>query len=379
MPLSIAMIGCGGMARAHLNGLIELNKHRYDFKLTSVCDTEESRTAAFAETARKEMGMQPTPYRDFRLMLEESRPDAVIIATDHRLHHVLSVPCLEAGCHVMTEKPLAITIRAGKTMIDAAERSGVILAVAEQYRRGEEQRAIKAALDAGAIGRPYMIFRQGGGVGSGIFCGTPWRHMKEDVGGGPMLDNGVHDADLFIYWLGSVEEVTAATATFESSRSGKTTTGEHATIQPTADDTGLAIVRFTNGALGQWSESWAMHGAGFGHTVIYGSEGSINDGVLNRDGEDPVDRETLIANYRQDDLFPHGITNSVTLEQLEFLECIKTGGRPEIDGKVGMEAQAICYAVYESAAAGGVPIKVQDVVSGKVDAYQRELNHSLGI
>ncbi len=201
--------------------------------------------------------------------------------------------------------------------------------------------------------------------------------MKADVGGGPMLDNGVHDADLFLYWLGKVEEVTAVTATFERTRTGTTTSGKEETIHPTADDTGLALVRFAGGALGQWSESWAMHGKSFGHTVIYGSEGSISDGTLTRDGEDVLDRDALIARYRPDALFPMGITNSVTLEQLEFFECIEKGGTPEIDGAVGLEAEAICYAVYESNAAGGVPVKVQDVLSGKVNAYQKELNDAI--
>ena len=268
-------------------------------------------------------------------------------------------------------------------MIDAAARHNRILAVAEQYRRGEEARAIKAAIDAGVIGTPYMIFRQSGGVGNSIFCGTPWRHMKADVGGGPMLDNGVHDADLFLYWIGEVDEVIALAHTFEKTRTGKITTGEVATIHPTADDTGLALVRFSNGVLGQWTESWAMHGQPFGHSIIYGSTGSINNGDLYVNGADgkPVktEREELIAQFKPAALFPMGITNAVTLEQHEFFECIQHGGAPEIDGLVGLKAEAISYAVYESSFAGGHPVKVQDVLDGTVDAYQRELNASLGL
>lgn len=383
MSLSIGMIGCGGMARGHLNGLVELHEHKYDLHLTTVCDAMESRARAFADVSQEKMASTPIVYTDYRAMLEREQLDAILIATDHRLHHVLTVPCLEAGCHVMVEKPIAITIKAGRAMMDAAARHDRILAVAEQYRRGEESRAIKAAIDAGAIGTPYMIFRQGGGVGSRIFCGTPWRHMKKDVGGGPMLDNGVHDADLFLYWLGEVEEVTAIATTFEKVRSGETTIGEHATIHPTADDTGLALIRFANGSIGQWTESWAMHGQGFGHTVIYGSRGSINNGELTTEDKDgkptKTERAELIARYKPEALFPMGITNAVTLEQHEFFECIRHGGAPEIDGLMGLKAEAICYAVYESNAAGGVPVRVQDVLDGTVDAYQRELNETLGL
>lgn len=382
MSLSIGIIGCGGMAGAHLKGLIELHAHQKSFRLAAVCDAMESRAADFARIAREQMGTSASVYSDVQRMLDTEKLDAVLIATDHRQHHTLAIPCLEAGCHVMVEKPIAITIKAGQMMIDAARRCNRILAVAEQYRRGEEARAIKAALSAGAIGTPYMIFRQGGGVGGGIFCGTPWRHSKPDVGGGPMLDNGVHDADLFLYWLGDVVEVSAMTATFEKTRTGKINTGEIATIHPTADDTGLALIRFANGCIGQWAESWAMHGQSFGHTILFGSGGSINDGGLNVNGEEgkPVktDRETFISQYRPDALFPLGIKSPVTLEQHEFFECITHGGTPEVDGYVGLKAQAICYAVYESAHAGG-PVKVKDVLDGTVDAYQQELNRSLGL
>ena len=383
MSLSLAMIGCGGMARGHLNGLIELYQHKVDFRLVAVCDTMESRAQSFADTSHEQMGTTPTVYTDYRTMLDRESLDAVFIATDHRLHHVMTVPCLEAGCHVMVEKPIAITIRAGQVMIDAAARHDRILAVAEQYRRGEDQRAIKAAIDAGAIGTPRMIFRQSVGVGNHIFCGTPWRHMKADVGGGPMLDNGVHDADLLLYWIGDVDEITAVAKTFDKIRTGNTTTGKVVTIHPTADDTGMALVRFANGCIGQWAESWAMRGQGFGHTIIYGSEGCIHDGELIVDGPDgkpaKTERDAFITQYKPASLFPMGITNAVTLQQHEFLECIQHGGTPEIDGLMGLKAEAVCYAVYESNAAGGAPVKVQDVLDGTVDTYQRELNESLGL
>lgn len=96
-----------------------------------------------------------------------------------------------------------------------------------------------------------------------------------------------------------------------------------------ADDTGMALVRFTNGCMGQWTESRVMHGQPFGHTVIYGSHGSINDGALTvEDGEEKktLAREDITAQYRPEAPFPMGITNAVTLEPREFFECIQHGG-----------------------------------------------------
>lgn len=115
-------------------------------------------------------------------MIKKAALDAVSIVVGHRAHHKIALPCLKAGLHVLVEKPLAITIKAGWTMIEDAERSGRILAVAENYRRTPENRAVKFGIDKGVIGAPYMIFHQWDGVGNAIFCETPWRHMKLEVG-----------------------------------------------------------------------------------------------------------------------------------------------------------------------------------------------------
>src|SRR5205823_9566355 len=85
--------------------------------------------------------------------------DAADIATVHRAHHSLAIPCLEARKPVCIEKPLAITLRAGKRMMEAAERCGQLLAVAENYRREPAQRAIRWAVRGGRIGEPRMLVR----------------------------------------------------------------------------------------------------------------------------------------------------------------------------------------------------------------------------
>ena len=361
------------MGRAHLRGLEILKNAEIDMiRLEAVCDLAEDRARSAAARAHEKLGFKPKVYTNFEGMIEEAALDAVNIVVDHRAHHKIALPCLEAGLHVLVEKPLAITVKAGWTMIEAAKRSGGILAVAENYRRTPENRAVKFGIDEGVIGTPYLIFHQWGGVGSAIFCETPWRHMKLEVGGGPMLDNGVHDADLFRYWLGPVERVFAVTRTFEKERFGKA-----GTIKPTADDTGLAILEFESGVVGQWSGSWALHGEGFGQTYIYGSEGRLKDCELIRNDDVKLSRADFVEKYAPAEMFPNGVTDSVALELLDFANAILHGTKVEVDGLEGLRDEAVCYAVYESATLGE-PVIVRDVLEGRVESYQRAIKEGLG-
>lgn len=139
----------------------------------------------------------------------------VDISVPHHVHHTIALTCLSEGKDVLIEKPLAITLRAGRQMIEEAERRGVILSVAENYRREWSQRAINWALRRGMIGEPKKIYwldiyerRRPWG----------WRDLKEFGGGGWLLDGGVHFADLMRYHLGEVDSVFGVIAVQEPRR-----------------------------------------------------------------------------------------------------------------------------------------------------------------
>ena len=373
--VKLAIIGCGGMAQSHLRGLEILKNAKIDvIRLEAVCDLAEDRAKSAAAYANEKLGFKPEVYTNFEPMIEEAALDAVDIVVDHRAHHKITIPCLAAGLHVLVEKPLAITVKAGWTTIEAAKKSGRILAVAENYRRAPENRAVKFGINEGVIGAPYLIFHGWGGVSKAIFCETPWRHMKLEVGGGPMLDSGVHDADLFRYWLGPVKRVFAITKMFEKERSGKA-----GTIKPTADDTGLVVLEFESGVIGQWAVSWALHGEGFGQTYIYGSEGSLKNYELVRNGGDvKLSKADFVKKYAPAEMFPNGVMDSVALELLDFANAMLHGTKVEVDGMEGLTDEATCYAVYESATLGK-PVMVKDVFEGKVESYQRAINEAINL
>ena len=386
--IKLAIIGCGGMAGGHLNACRELKKKKVEiFDIVATCDVVESRAAHFAETAEQfQGGLRPKVFTHHQQILEQERIDAALIPSHHRSHHIIGIDCLLAGAHVMTEKPFAITIKAAKKMIDTAKKMEKIAAVAENYRYDVSNRAVKFAIDEGIIGEPQLLFQ--GGVGGELnarLATTAWRHHKLEAGDGTILDNGVHDSDLFYYFLGEVDEVYGTTFRFDDIRYRRDDTGK--VIETTYNDCnegGFAILKFANGAVGQWGPAyWAGHGEGAGYgRWIYGSEGVLKgDTITKQDGtrEDAKEFFNLHASEElKQKYFPLGITNSVTLEVYDFLQSIQKGGTPETSGEVGLKALAIAYALIESSCLNA-PVKVKDVESGKIEVWQKEINESLGL
>jgi len=131
----IAIVGCGGMAGAHLNGYAALRgKGVEDFEIVATCDVVEERAQSFAERVERFQNRRPKVYRELDELLESEEIDAVDTCPPHYLHHTIAIRCLENGVDVIVEKPLAVTVRAGRRMIEAAERNGRILCKVERYQ-----------------------------------------------------------------------------------------------------------------------------------------------------------------------------------------------------------------------------------------------------
>ena len=135
--------------------------------------------------------------------------DAVDITTEPRLHGAIASRFLEAGVHVLVEKPMALTVSQCNQMERAAKRAGRVLCVAENYRFDPLVRLTRALLDVGAIGKPTLLLDHSVGSGGRIVI-TPWRHKR--LYGGTLLDVGVHNVDLMAYYLGRIETVNAKVA-----------------------------------------------------------------------------------------------------------------------------------------------------------------------
>jgi predicted dehydrogenase len=410
----LAIVGCGGMGRRHLTGLFELA--RSDFRnidLVAVCDLNERNAEDLADEALEFLGTRPQVFTDAARMVREVELDGADCPTDTGSHHNAAALLLDLGLHTMCEKPLALTIRGCKKIIAAAERSGKILSVAENFRRDPINRLIRALLDDGAIGERQFMLEVGIGGRDNMII-TPWRHQK--LSGTITLDAGVHNADIMQYFFGGAERAYGQTRLYEKTRVKRATAGPGGfyqkwadnfpdTFEATGEDAVFGMINFANGAFANWIDHHAGHGLPFRHRTIYGTKGSIvSPGDRNGnpvrlildDGTDIADGRVLdyAPSYRLSPVaaslfggervwtysfdFPITDRKILALEYHEFAECIRTGAQPEVNGAVALRDVALVYALFESQIAGR-PVTIEEIESSAVDAYQREIDEQLGL
>jgi predicted dehydrogenase len=269
-------------------------------------------------------------------------------------------------------------------------------------------RLTKALIDAGAIGRPYLMFDLLASGKRDILI-LPWRHYKHV--GGMVIDGGVHTADLLLYFLGDAHEVYARTKLWETTRIKGARIGVAdfyeawrgeipPSITATSEDMFVAVVGFKSGATANWTQFYAAHGKGFSQRIIYGESGALVCGGI-RNGVSPVltldDGAELTGdallelapNYHLDAIterlygsprpasftlpFPECDRKLLAIETYEFAECVLTEKTPEVDGRVGRRALGICYAGLESGVLGR-PVAVDAVEAEQTSVYEADIN-----
>ena len=213
-------------------------------------------------------------YDDWRRMLGEHEFDLVCIATPTVLHAPMTLAALEAGAHVLCEKPMAMNQAESAAMLERAEALGALHIIGHELRFNPNRRKIKSLIESGAIGdvRALNIHNVGATWGD-----RAWRRagdwlLREEMGGGRLGASGSHLIDLMRFWLGDIGAVSGLVATVKPERRDNVT---GAPWRATADDYFSFAAEMRNGVLCSVTVSFSgRHGAG-SHTQIDGSEGSI--------------------------------------------------------------------------------------------------------
>lgn len=421
--LRIAQVGCGGMGLRHMYGEIELQRVHGTLDLVALCDFNRSAADHVASVAEEGLGRRPNVYTSFDEMVEKEKDlDAVDIVTDVGTHHKVALKAFDAGLHVAVEKPLGVTVRACHSMIDAAERAGKVLSVSENYRRDPLNRLVRAVLDSGAIGDRRLMLNILVWGTQVMPHTTAWRHLKSR--GGYLLDYGVHETDLFLYFMGEVDTVHAETHLWEKERYStkdplhqsmvqfyghrvKEEIERSDTVTTDSEDMVAAVIRFKSGAMGHFAMSIAAPGERTHEDIIYCSGGSVKLGgsrsgrpsQITRSGEEASLAESdvldLVPDFELNDLtapffgdkrrltsydmtFPEIDRTLLALELQDMAESVIDGREPEIPGQVGLDAVALVYAILESGHLGA-PVSFADVAADRVNAYQQDANEAAGL
>ena len=326
--IRIGVVGCGNVARQlHLPWI---NATR-GIRAAALFDVVAER----GRELRNDLAPEAKLFDDYDAMLK-SGINAVAICTPNHLHARLSIRALEAGMHVLCEKPMAGTVADATRMIEAAERNGLVLHINQTLRYHPLWRRVQRLSRPKHIGElSHMRFLRAGYLDPAS-VERPDRKwfFTQKAQGGILLDLGIHAADLMLWIGGRVTEVAAFTET--SGRGMKT------------PDNARALLRFENGATGVLEMSWTMP-AGAGHTEIYGARGRLR--VVERSVE--LTRRTARGECAK----LHPRYRRCTTSYRAFVKAVRGEAPSPTPGELGRRALAVCEAISQSGKNGSlVPV-----------------------
>ena len=336
--VNVGVIGCGKIAQ--VRHLPEYEAHP-SVKIVGVCDTEKNRAEEVAEKYHTRV------YASYEEMLSDDNIDAVSVCTANYSHCQITLKALEAGKHVLCEKPMAITYEECKKMLETAERTGKFLMIGHNQRLTDTHRKAKELVQKGEIGKIITFkstFGHAGPENWAVDKDNIWFFDKAAASFGAMADLGVHKTDLIQFLLSEkIKEAFAVTGTLDKKDKQGNSIG--------VDDNAICIYKLENGIIGNINVSWSYYGEEDNSTILYGTEGcmKIYDNpdysivIEKRDGEKIfyiIDR--IQTNDQQ--------SNSGLIDC--WVSCLEKEVPPEISGEEAFEAMKAVFAALESARTG---------------------------
>jgi UDP-N-acetyl-2-amino-2-deoxyglucuronate dehydrogenase len=343
--LRTGVIGCGKVSHTHARALSELKESEFVAAYSRSAD----KAAAFGGKYGAE------GYDDLDEMLKEV--EAVVVCTPHPFHAAGTVRALEAGVHVLVEKPLAASLQDCDCMIAAAEKSGCTLATVSQRRWYAPVLRVKRAVEEGKIGRPILgTVIMLGWRDEAYYRSDPWRGSWKLEGGGVLVNQAPHQLDLLQWFMGPITEVYGCWENLN-----------HPYIE--VEDTAVAVIRFVNGALGNLVVSNSEKPGLYGKVHVHGSSGAsvgvqTDGGAMFISGmsavlEPPVNDLWTVAGEssllelwkEEDEEFFRTIDAASYYHKLQvedFLQAILRGRQPLVTGEEGRKTVELFTAVYRS-------------------------------
>ena len=339
-PLGFAIVGTGMIAGYHAQAIAQTP----GAKLVGVVSRSPDRGPAFA-------AKHAIPVITATVEQMAARPDVHVInvTTPSGAHLEPALAAIRAGKHVIIEKPLEITPARVDQINAAADQRGVKVVSIFQGRFGTGAQTVKAALDAGRLGRLVLASAYVKWHRTADYYKSAWKGTWDLDGGGALMNQAIHGVDLLQWFAGLPAEVT-----------GRFTRRVHTGIQ--ADDTTVATLLFPDGALGTLEASTALWPGWSRRIELCGEHGSIcleDDFIAKWDFAKPEPGDDAIRHAKRDDALgsgagvPGGISLTGHLRQIgDLVAAVRDNRPPAIDGREGRKAVALVHAIYESAKTG---------------------------
>lgn len=341
--IKVGIVGTGGISNLHMVGYRNLD----NVEVYAVCDINKERAEAFAQKYAI-----PHVFSDYNEMLKLKELDAISVCTWNNGHAPVSIAALNAGKHVLCEKPLAMNTKEALEIQRAARESGKILMVGFVRRFGQNTAILKEFIDKGYLGDIYYAK-----TGCIRRCGNPggWFSDKKKSGGGPLIDLGVHMIDLVRFLMGKPKAVSVYGATFDGigPRSHIKALNRYKPMDYDefcdVEDLATAMIRFENGGVLYVETSFSQNiKDDFLFLDLYGTKsGAMMEPKLEIYSELEGYLVDITPRYSaESDVF----TANFKREVAHFIDCVQ--GKVECLNPVedGVEIMKILDAIYESAA-----------------------------
>jgi predicted dehydrogenase len=350
--LHFGIIGCGGIANGkHLPSLSKIK----EVELVAFCDIVIER----AEEAKKKYGTADAKcYTDYKELLKDLSIEAVHVCTPNRSHSEITVATLNAGKHVLCEKPMAINYEEAVKMVDAAKATGKILTIGYQNRYRQDSLFLKAECEKGTLGDIYFAkaraLRRRAVPTWGVFLD------EYEQGGGSLIDIGTHALDLTLWMMNNYKPKYAVGTTYHALNNQTQTGNAFGEWNPekfTVEDSAFGFVVMENGATVMIESSWALNTLEVGEaiTALSGTNGGADmfdglriNGVVNN--AQYVTKPTFsgagVAFYDGGNVSPE------LLEALTFVNAIKGNCELTVYPEQAAVVTRILDAIYESSKSG---------------------------
>ena len=340
----IGIIGSGGIAGAHANAY----KQMPDVSVVAVADVIPGKAAAFVETR----GLQGARAYDDHRQLLELDIDGVSVCTPNVAHHRTAVDALRAGKHVLTEKPMAVTLEQAVEMARTAKHTGKILTIGFQPRYEPNMQLIKRIVQSGELGKVYYV-ETGGGRRRGMPGGTFIR--KDLAGAGAMADIGCYSLDLALDALGYPRPLTVSAMTANHFGTSPRYHRDAANFE--VEDFGVALVRLEGGVTLTFKISWAMHMDTLGATMFLGTDAGLKvtagGGVWDGGVNSITLYHDLLGQHTESPIPLQRHNVQIFYEKVRaFVDAIKTNGPAPIPGEQIVRNQAVIDGILRSAELG---------------------------
>lgn len=340
--MKYALIGCGRIAVNHMKAALNNN-----LDIVAVCDIDKEKMEAILEKNNLQENKSIKKYIDYKKMIDEEKPELVSIATESGIHAEIALHCIKHGVNVIIEKPMAMSIEDADKIVELAEKKNVKVSACHQNRFNIAIQELRKAVEADRFGKiSHGSIHVRWNRDHGYYDQASWRGTWEQDGGA-LMNQCIHGIDLLRWMMGDeIDEVFGATRQ-----------QFHDYLE--AEDVGMAVVKFKNGAIGTIEGTTNVYPKNLEETLyIFGENGTVKIGGTSTNNIDVWDFSDETEEDIQKKEFKEATSNVYgnghTSLFADVVDAIENDRKPYVDAVAGRNALELVLSIYKSQKTGDV-------------------------